>query len=64
VFGLRNTVRKIKINLKCGIHTGYIFFGLLETERRKQITALGRNVNFASRLEHFVEDDIIVSGVS
>lgn len=59
-FWLKDHGKEIGLNLKCGIHTGYVFFGLLETERRKQITALGRNVNFASRLEHFAKDDEII----
>lgn len=61
-FWLKEHGKRIQINLKCGIHTGYAFFGLLETERRKQITAIGHTANFASRLEHIaVDDEIIVS---
>ena len=55
--------KRTDINLKCGMHVGYVFFGLFETERRKQITVLGPNANLASRLEHdvAVKDEIIVS---
>ena len=48
--------------LKCGIHVGYVLFGLLETKFRNQITLVGTNVNFASRLEGIAEkNQIIVS---
>lgn len=61
-FWLKEHGKQIKINLKCGIHSGYVFFGLLETERRKQITVIGHTANFASRLEHAAEnDEILVS---
>lgn len=37
-------------------------FGLLETERRNQITVIGNTVNLASRLEKIAtNDEIIVS---
>jgi class 3 adenylate cyclase len=41
----------IDINVKCGIHTGALLFGIIETDYRNQITAIGQTVNFASRLE-------------
>ncbi|WP_148687703.1 adenylate/guanylate cyclase domain-containing protein [Candidatus Nitrosocosmicus hydrocola] len=50
------------VYLKCGIHVGYVLFGLLETKFRNQITLVGTNVNFASRLEGIAEkNQIIVS---
>jgi class 3 adenylate cyclase len=55
--------KKIDVDLKCGMHLGYVLFGLLETERRKQITVIGRTVNLASRLveEIAIKDEIVVS---
>jgi class 3 adenylate cyclase len=46
--------------LKCGIHIGNVLFGLLETKNRNQITLVGTNVNFASRLEGIAEKNQIV----
>ena len=46
--------------LKCGIHIGNVLFGLLETKDRNQITLVGTNVNFASRLEGIAEKNQIV----
>lgn len=48
------------VYLKCGIHIGNVLFGLLETENRNQITLVGSNVNFASRLEGIAEKNQIV----
>lgn len=45
---------------KCGIHIGNVLFGLLETKYRNQITLVGSNVNFASRLEGIAEKNQIV----
>lgn len=51
-----------KVDLKCGINTGDVLFGLLETKFRNQITITGTNVNLASRLEGEAKnDEIIVS---
>ena len=51
------------IDVKCGIHTGDLLFGILETEYRNQITVIGHTVNFASRLEGEAEkDQILISG--
>jgi len=50
------------ISLKCGIHLGNVLIGLLETKYRNQITLIGSNVNFASRLEGIADnEEIIVS---
>jgi class 3 adenylate cyclase len=46
--------------VKCGIHIGNVLFGLLETKSRNQITLVGTNVNFASRLEGIAEKNQIV----
>ena len=56
-------VKKIDIHLKGGTHIGKVLFGILETHSRKQVTVIGREVNFASRLiEEMAErDEIIVS---
>jgi adenylate cyclase len=54
--------KEIAVYLKCGIHIGQVIFGILETDSRKQVTVIGREVNFASRLEEIAEkDEIIVS---
>ncbi|MBF0563791.1 MAG: adenylate/guanylate cyclase domain-containing response regulator [Nitrospirae bacterium] len=42
---------KIEIGLGCGIHTGEVLVGNVGTDFRDQFTALGSQVNFASRLE-------------
>jgi class 3 adenylate cyclase len=42
---------QIEIGLGCGIHTGETLAGNVGTEFRDQFTALGPNVNFASRIE-------------
>jgi len=45
------TPHKIDIGLACGIHTGEALVGNVGTEFRDQFTALGPNVNLASRIE-------------
>jgi adenylate cyclase len=45
------TPQAIAIGLGCGIHTGEALVGNVGTEFRDQFTALGPNVNFASRIE-------------
>jgi class 3 adenylate cyclase len=45
------TPHKIDIGLACGIHTGEALVGNFGTDFRDQFTALGPNVNFASRIE-------------
>jgi adenylate cyclase len=45
------TPHVIEIGLGCGIHTGDVLAGNVGTEYRDQFTALGPNVNFASRIE-------------
>jgi class 3 adenylate cyclase len=53
---------KISIHLRCGMNTGNVLVGLILTEKRDQFTAIGTNVNLASRLEGIdTEDEIIVS---
>jgi class 3 adenylate cyclase len=51
---------KPDVHLKCGIHIGDVLFGLLETEYRNQITVIGSNVNFASRLVGKAEKNQII----
>ncbi len=59
---LNHNGKKIHISLRCGIHLGRVIFGILETDLRKQVTVIGRNVNLASRLVEFArKDEIIVS---
>lgn len=54
--------KNVAINVKCGIHTGNVLFGIIETDYRNQITAVGSTVNFASRLEGAAEkDEILIS---
>jgi len=45
------TPQKIEIGLACGIHTGDALVGNVGTDFRDQFTALGPNVNLASRIE-------------
>jgi class 3 adenylate cyclase/CheY-like chemotaxis protein len=45
------TPHKIEIGLACGIHTGEALVGNVGTDFRDQFTALGPNVNLASRIE-------------
>jgi adenylate cyclase len=53
---------EISIHLRCGMNTGGVLVGLILTEKRDQFTAIGTNVNLASRLEGIAsEDQIIVS---
>jgi class 3 adenylate cyclase len=52
--------KKIDVNIRCGIHVGYAYFGLIQN-KRNQITAIGTNVNLASRLEHFAERNQIIA---
>jgi class 3 adenylate cyclase len=57
-----NLKLNVEMNIKCGIHTGNLLFGIVETDYRNQITAIGSTVNFASRLEGVAEnDDIMIS---
>ena len=51
---------EINIGLKCGIHTGDVLFGLLDTNTRCQITVTGSTVNLASRLEGEAHDQQII----
>ncbi len=48
------------VYVKCGVHIGSVLFGLLETKSRNQITLVGTNFNFASRLEGIAEKNQIV----
>jgi len=52
--------KNVGINVKCGIHTGDLLIGIIDTEYRNQITAIGNTVNFASRLEGAAEEDEIL----
>lgn len=45
------TAQKIDVGLACGIHSGEALVGNVGTEFRDQFTALGPNVNLASRIE-------------
>jgi len=48
------------INLKCAMHIGQVLFGYWYSPLRSQITAIGDDVNFCSRLEGFADNDQIV----
>ena len=48
------------INLKCAIHLGEVLFGYWYSPLRSQITAIGDDVNFCSRLEGFADNDQII----
>jgi class 3 adenylate cyclase len=52
--------QKISLDIKCGINTGEVLFGLLDTDTRSQVTILGSPVNLASRLESIAENDQII----
>lgn len=52
--------KNISIDVKCGIHTGSVLFGLLETNSRSQVTIVGSTVNLSSRLESIAENDQII----
>jgi class 3 adenylate cyclase len=43
--------QKISIDITCGIHTGTVTYGNIGTQKNDQLTAVGANVNIASRLE-------------
>ena len=48
------------INLKCAMHLGEVLFGYWYSPLRSQITAIGDDVNFCSRIEGFAENDQII----
>jgi hypothetical protein len=48
------------INLKCAMHIGQVLFGYWYSPLRSQITAIGDDVNFCSRLEGFADNDQII----
>ena len=48
------------INLKCAMHIGQVLFGFWYSPLRSQITAVGDDVNFCSRLEGFADNDQII----
>jgi hypothetical protein len=48
------------INLKCAMHIGQVLFGYWYSPLRTQITAIGDDINFCSRLEGFAEKDQII----
>jgi class 3 adenylate cyclase len=59
---LNHNGKNVHVSLRCGIHVGKVIFGIIETDLRKQVTVIGRNVNLASRLVDFAQkDEIIVS---
>lgn len=52
----------VSIDLKCGINTGDVLFGLLDMDSRYQLTSIGPTVNLASRLVGIAEkNEIIIS---
>jgi adenylate cyclase len=52
--------RIIDINLRCGIHTGIVTYGNMGTDKNDQLTAIGTNINIASRFEEAANPDKIV----
>ena len=48
------------INLKCAMHIGQVVFGYWYPPLQSQITAIGDDVNFCSRLEGFADNDQII----
>ena len=51
---------RTNINLKCAMHIGQVLFGYWYSPPRSQITAIGDDVNFCSRLEGFADNDQII----
>jgi adenylate cyclase len=47
----RHIPQKIDIDIRCGIHTGTVTYGNIGTLKNDQLTAVGADVNIASRLE-------------
>ena len=52
--------KNISLDVKCGINTGVVLFGLLDTDTRSKVTILGSPVNLASRLESIAENNQII----
>ncbi len=52
--------RVIDINLRCGIHTGMVIYGNMGTDKNDQLTAIGTNINIASRFEEVANPNKIV----
>lgn len=50
----------ILIDLKCGMNTGKVLFGLLDTQTRSEVTVIGSTVNLASRIESIAANDQII----
>jgi class 3 adenylate cyclase len=48
------------INLKCAMHIGQVLFGYWYSPLRSQVTAIGDDVNFCSRLEGLADKDQII----
>jgi class 3 adenylate cyclase len=48
------------IKLKCGMHNGNPFIHYFNTTERNDVSILGPDVNFASRLEEYAKDDQII----
>jgi class 3 adenylate cyclase len=48
------------VSLKCAMHIGQVLFGYWYSPLRSQITAIGDDVNFCSRLEGFADKDQII----
>ena len=48
------------IYLKCGINTGYVLIGKINTENRDQFTVFGSTVNLTSRLQELAEKNQII----
>ena len=50
------------IDLKCAIHIGDVIFGHWNSPSKSTVTAMGKNVNFCSRLEGYAnKNQIIIS---
>ena len=48
------------IDLRCAIHVGDVVFGYGKSPSRVQITAMGKNVKFCSRLEGYANKNQII----
>jgi hypothetical protein len=47
---LNRNPKNLEINVKCGIHTGDLLFGIIDTEYRNQITVYAQLVTTTTKI--------------